>query len=679
MAGVPQKTLTWLYDVLKHEYRDPNRAYSDLAHVLARHPGLAPRTDVYTFENGASALLVHFKGTIPVTFRGNTYRFPISLWIPYAYPYEPPICYVTPTEEMMIRPGQHVGGDGKIYHPYLAQWRETWERSNIVDFLSILSDVFAKEPPVMARTPQQQQQQQQRPVQPPPPPVPPLPREVQQQQQQHPASSMHDARPPSVYDARPPSVPSGAAIPPPPPPKQPANGVSSPSPSPIESPVAYRSSGRYDAPPPLPQSPGLKASRTPQHYADGNVQQLTGGMNYLPQRTTSLRQSSVPLPPHQPAYEQQQLQQAYRNQPLRSGEQQQYPPGPQIQSPPPDQGYDRSRPAVNQYGQGQRQPPGPMSSAQYYPSGPSPFPPPAPLGQPQPQQHSHPQPQYTNQYGPPPPPSHPQQPPYDQQRQPTHPNPKPPRPPTPNLLDDPFDIPLPSTSRHPHTSAGLNNIPAPPIPRNPEREALLTHLSHLITQSLHAQISQSTAALGPLTSQNAALQTTFQTLSNEISNLQSLQATLKSNISLLQTSLAKSDSVISSARKRAQQNDIPKVDEMLMAPTVVARQLYDAACEERGIEAAILALQDAFVRGRLGADVWARRTRELAREEFKRRWLERKVAKGMGLDLGDRDGLDGATDVYGGGGPGSNVPSSTGTATGIGAGGAYELRAPLHA
>lgn len=72
---------------------------------------------------------------------------------------------------------------------------------------------------------------------------------------------------------------------------------------------------------------------------------------------------------------------------------------------------------------------------------------------------------------------------------------------------------------------------------------------------------------------------------------------------------------------------------MLTAPTVVARQLYDAACEERGIEASILALQEGFVRGRVGSEIWARRTRELAREGFKRRWMVRKVGGGMGLDL----------------------------------------------
>ena len=66
----------------------------------------------------------------------------------------------------------------------------------------------------------------------------------------------------------------------------------------------------------------------------------------------------------------------------------------------------------------------------------------------------------------------------------------------------------------------------------------------------------------------------------------------------------------------------------------MGRQLYDTVSEERGIEAAMFALQEAFVRGRVGSDVWGRRMRELAREGFRKRWMERKVGRGMGLDMG---------------------------------------------
>ena len=72
---------------------------------------------------------------------------------------------------------------------------------------------------------------------------------------------------------------------------------------------------------------------------------------------------------------------------------------------------------------------------------------------------------------------------------------------------------------------------------------------------------------------------------------------------------------------------------MVTAPTVVGRQLYDVVCEERGVEAAIWALQEGFVRGRIGGDVWAKQTRNLAREGFRKRYLAKKVGRGMGLDM----------------------------------------------
>lgn len=81
------------------------------------------------FENGVSALLLHLVGTLPVNFRGAIYKFPIELWIPTAYPMEPPMVYVTPTQDMVIRVGQHVTLEGRVYHHYLAHWAEAWDVS----------------------------------------------------------------------------------------------------------------------------------------------------------------------------------------------------------------------------------------------------------------------------------------------------------------------------------------------------------------------------------------------------------------------------------------------------------------------------------------------------------------------------------------------------------------------
>jgi hypothetical protein len=127
------------------EYHDVNRTYNDVAQALSQYPSLSPKTDVHSvwsayasscppltnacaaFPNGSSALLLHLSGTIPVLFRGATYRFPISLWVPHAYPREPPLVYVTPTDTMVVRPGQHVDPQGQVYHPYLVGWSTFWD------------------------------------------------------------------------------------------------------------------------------------------------------------------------------------------------------------------------------------------------------------------------------------------------------------------------------------------------------------------------------------------------------------------------------------------------------------------------------------------------------------------------------------------------------------------------
>lgn len=54
---------------------------------------------------------------------GNVYNIPICLWLLDTYPYNPPICFVKPTSAMMIKTGKHVDANGKIYLPYLHEWK----------------------------------------------------------------------------------------------------------------------------------------------------------------------------------------------------------------------------------------------------------------------------------------------------------------------------------------------------------------------------------------------------------------------------------------------------------------------------------------------------------------------------------------------------------------------------
>ncbi|KAK4133923.1 UEV-domain-containing protein [Trichocladium antarcticum] len=304
--AVQQHVLNWLYSVLTSEYHDVSRTYNDVAQALSQYPSLSPKTDVHTFPNGASALLLHLTGTIPVLFRGTTYRFPISLWVPHTYPREPPLVYVTPTGTMAVRPGQHVDPQGQVYHPYLVGWSAFWDKSSILDFLTILRDVFAKEPPVVAR-----QQMQPPPLPqhtPTPPPIPPLPPSLAPR----PPGVAHSTAPEDSPGPPPPPPKPGAQIdlrqqPSPGPPQTPAQGPAVPPHPPKvgHPPSQYISNGlrmsqeqpasagpsRYETAPPLPPPPGPKgpqaspeprqpfpsAQHPPPHYAQHQTPPSTMG------------------------------------------------------------------------------------------------------------------------------------------------------------------------------------------------------------------------------------------------------------------------------------------------------------------------------------------------------------------------------------------------------------------
>jgi len=542
MAAVKQQVLNWLYSVLTSEYKDVNRTYNDVAQTLSHYSSLSPRTDVYTYEHGKSALLLHLSGTLPVVFRGTTYRFPIALWVPHAYPQEPPLIYVTPTEGMIVRPGQHVDPQGKVYHPYLVGWAEFWDKSNILDFLAILRDVFAKEPPVVSR------QQQSAPPRPQPtqapPPVPPPPPGL--------------ARPTSRSAI---ASPNGQAGPPPPPPKPTSNAQQ------------YSAAGpsRRDSGPPLPPLPSQAGYENPRSSQQGPSLNDYSARN--PQRSSSLRYETAPPLPPQP-----QRQQSLR-QPVDG------PVSPF--SPPRPQSYQQ------QY---QSPIPNPQYNSQQARSPPS----------------FNPQQQHPQQY-------HGQQPQWQQYSQQPLPQPQAKLPPPQDLLDAPLVLSVPSEAS--------TNLPAPPIPPNPEKDMLL----HNLGRSLHAQRqhtrNQTISSLPGLEAQHKAMLTSLNSMQAEIQALESLNSLLSANTNILHTALHDADAVIDQSQHRT----APNVDELLVAPTVVGNQLYELVSEERSLGDALFVLGRAVERGRISPAVFAKMTRSMAREWYLKKALVKKIGKGMGL------------------------------------------------
>ncbi|XP_051884777.1 tumor susceptibility 101a [Pristis pectinata] len=133
--------------VSKYKYRD--LTVREILNVTSTYKDLKPVNDAYVFNNGSSQELMSLTGTIPVSYRGNMYNIPVCLWLLDSYPYNPPICFVKPTSTMMIRTGKHVDANGKIYLPYLHEWKHP--HSDLYGLIQVMIVMFGEEPPVFSR------------------------------------------------------------------------------------------------------------------------------------------------------------------------------------------------------------------------------------------------------------------------------------------------------------------------------------------------------------------------------------------------------------------------------------------------------------------------------------------------------------------------------------------------
>lgn len=131
------------------KYKYPNEARIDIMKTLAQYKDLRPSLDPFVFNNGVSKKLVQLEGTIPVTYKGNLYNIPISLWIQQEHPYNPPMVFVKPTSTMQIKPSQHVDANGKVDIPVLREWRHP--SSDLLTVVQVLILMFGDECPVFSR------------------------------------------------------------------------------------------------------------------------------------------------------------------------------------------------------------------------------------------------------------------------------------------------------------------------------------------------------------------------------------------------------------------------------------------------------------------------------------------------------------------------------------------------
>ncbi|KAI8371583.1 UEV domain-containing protein [Radiomyces spectabilis] len=140
----------WLRTALQH-YSDPERTFRDVDAVLQMYVSLRPKMDNYTYNDGHTELLLCLYGTVPITYRSVPYNIPVAFWIPMSYPHQPPIPYVKPTANMLVREGNYVDNSGLCYHPYRSSWTEDVNKHTLLELIAVLQQVFGQEPPVYTK------------------------------------------------------------------------------------------------------------------------------------------------------------------------------------------------------------------------------------------------------------------------------------------------------------------------------------------------------------------------------------------------------------------------------------------------------------------------------------------------------------------------------------------------
>ncbi|GMF42630.1 unnamed protein product [Phytophthora fragariaefolia] len=109
----------------------------------------ATRESALTHNDGTTSTLLNLEGTIPIFYRSNQYNIPVEFWVVETYPLAPPVCFVRPTADMMVKPGHpHVTSDGYVKIPYTSDWRPDF---TLLELVAHMCSIFGNMPPVFRR------------------------------------------------------------------------------------------------------------------------------------------------------------------------------------------------------------------------------------------------------------------------------------------------------------------------------------------------------------------------------------------------------------------------------------------------------------------------------------------------------------------------------------------------
>jgi ESCRT-I complex subunit TSG101 len=79
-----------------------NRVRSDVIALVRQYGSLSCRLGNHIANDGSEARLLTVEGTLPITYKGNTYNIPVELLVSATYPDAAPLCFVRPVKGMEV-------------------------------------------------------------------------------------------------------------------------------------------------------------------------------------------------------------------------------------------------------------------------------------------------------------------------------------------------------------------------------------------------------------------------------------------------------------------------------------------------------------------------------------------------------------------------------------------------
>ncbi|MCL7025058.1 hypothetical protein MKW94_002898 [Papaver nudicaule] len=123
-----------------------------LVSLISSYPSLQLKTELFNHTDGTQSNLLQAQGTIPMIYMNVTYNIPVIIWLMENYPRNPPVVYVNPTRDMIIkRPHAHVNPSGLVSSPLLQSW--IYPSSSLCDVIKELSRLFGLDPPLFSQNP----------------------------------------------------------------------------------------------------------------------------------------------------------------------------------------------------------------------------------------------------------------------------------------------------------------------------------------------------------------------------------------------------------------------------------------------------------------------------------------------------------------------------------------------